>query len=43
MLDVEYPMIEKIFIELIPKEEVHLVETLGIEGMLSYNKSYFSA
>jgi hypothetical protein len=35
-------MIEKLFVDMIPNEKIYLIHTLGLEGMLSYNKHFFS-
>ena len=37
-----YPMIEQLFIEVIGQQKISFVETLGLEGSLSYNKQFFS-
>lgn len=37
-----YPMIEQLFVELIGGENIASVDTLGLEGFLSYNKESFS-
>lgn len=36
------PMIEKLFLEMIPSSLISNVPVLGLEGMLSYNKEFFS-
>jgi hypothetical protein len=36
------PMIEKAYLELFPKDRVKLLDKLGLQGQLSYNKHYFS-
>ena len=35
-------MVERLYVEMIPNEKIHLVKDLGVEGMLSYNKTYFN-
>lgn len=35
-------MVERMYVEMIPDEKIHLLENLGVEGMLSYNKTYFN-
>ena len=35
-------MVEKLYIDVINPEQVHLMKTLGVEGNMSYNKEYFN-
>jgi len=35
-------MVERMYVEMIPDDKIHLVKYLGLEGMLSYNKLYFN-
>lgn len=35
-------MIERLFLELIPEEEIHFIDTLGVTGQLSYDGRRFS-
>ncbi len=35
-------MVEKLFVDLIKPEDIHEIKTLGLEGMLSYNRKVFS-
>ena len=35
-------MVEKMYHDMILPEKIHVIENLGLEGMLSYNKKYFN-
>jgi hypothetical protein len=42
ILSVNCHMVEKLYVEMIASEKIFLIEDLGLEGMLSYNKFYFN-
>ena len=35
-------MVERMYVEMIPNKKIHLLKDLGVEGILSYNKTYIN-
>ena len=42
ILSVTCSMVEKLYNDMIKPEQVHLMDILGVEGNMSYNKEYFN-
>ena len=42
ILSKKCPMVERLYVEMIESTHIHLITDLGVEGNLSYNKTYFN-